>query len=515
MLVSSQFLASWQRALLGDLQRFAPELIVSATILLVLFLRMFRGSSKLHLGSIALGGSVAALLTLLGPVFGLWPSSTSGPAFSGLLILDNSAHYLRTLIILATVLLIVLTRITQFPELEDDADFYTLLLGSTLGLMLMVSASHMAIVFLALEMASLPSYALAGFWKSRRSGEAALKYVLFGAASAGAALYGISLIVVQCGTGSLPELAQLLSQSISTGAGIPPLVWAGLVLICIGLGFKLAAVPFHFWLPDVFSGATAEVGAFLSVASKIAAVGLIARIFLTLQSSIQTLDPVYLPKQFASNLVIVAILTMTLGNLAALAQTHFKRLLAYSTIAHAGYLLLGLATLQNASAVYFYLAAYLLMNLGAFATVALLRSSNSSDEISTYQGLLYRSPSVAICLGLFLLSLLGLPPLAGFVGKFQLFASVYEAGRTYSQAGQQSLGWMFHIGLGFALFNTLLSAGYYLKVLKIIGLDEPVADAPTIQVPTSGKLYLMVLAAGLIVLGLWWEPLAQYLVRTL
>lgn len=513
MLVTTPFLKTWTSTLAGDLQRLTPELLLGFTVLLLLFLRMFRGSSRLHLGGIAFGGALAALVSLWAPELGFWNLAPGSAAFTGLLQLDPASQYLRTLIVLGTLLLVVLSRITAFPTLDDDADFYTLLLGSTVGLMLLVTANHLAMIFLALEMASLPSYVLSGFRKDRRGSEAALKYVLFGAASAGAALYGVSWLVLSFGTGDLSSIAAQVAQRLTTGDGLPPMVLAGFALLLLGVGFKLAVVPFHFWLPDVFSGTTAEIGAFLSVVSKIAAVGLLARLLLTLQGALATVDAVYLPKVLGPILVLVAILTMSLGNFAALAQTDLKRLLAYSTIAHAGYLLLGLATFHRDAiqAVYFYLAAYLLMNLGAFATLALLRQAHVTEDIAGCQGLLYRSPLVAITFAFALLSLLGLPPLAGFVGKFQVFATVFEAGRACQRVGQGSLANFYYVGLAVALLNTLLSAGYYLKVLKAIGLDEPVQGAAPLVVSRIGTLLLGLLAVGTLTLGLAAAPLVSFL----
>ena len=224
------------------------------------------------------------------------------------------------------------------------------------------------------------------------------------------------------------------------GGGFTPALAAGTLLFLVGLGFKLAAVPFHFWLPDVFEGAAAEVGAFLSVASKAAAVGLTARFLLTLQGGGRRLDPTILPRTVGLGVLVAAAVTATLGNLAALAQTNLKRLLAYSTIAHAGYMLMALATLtrDGVAAVLFYLAAYLLMNLGAFAVVAIVRNRTGAETIDACRGLLGRSPALAVALAVFLLSLLGLPPLAGFAGKFQVFAAVYEAGRDYSRRASRT-----------------------------------------------------------------------------
>jgi NADH-quinone oxidoreductase subunit N len=387
-------------------------------------------------------------------------------------------------------------------------------------MMVMVSANHLLMIFLGMEMASLPSYALAGFLKGRRRGsEAALKYVVYGAASSGVALYGISLLTAQFGTGDLPRVAAGYA-AVLQGGGFTPALAAGTLLFLVGLGFKLAAVPFHWWLPDVFEGAAAEVGAFLSVASKAAAVGLTARFLLTLQGAADDFDPTILPRTVGVGVLVAAAVTATLGNLAALAQTNLKRLLGYSTVAHAGYMMMALATFTRtgAAAVLFYLAAYLLMNLGAFAVVAIIRNRTGAETIDACRGLLGRSPALTVGLAAFLLSLLGIPPLAGFAGKFQVFAAVYEAGRDYSRLGQPDLGTAFYVLLGVGVVNTVLSAGYYLRVLRSASLDDAAETDEKGEPAALGEsweaaVYVALLAVALVVVGVWWGPLTDLTVR--
>lgn len=508
-------LAEQRFALSTDLWAFAPEVFVSGTIVLLLLARLFRGLDRLHLGGVAFGGAAVALLALVGPAFGLWAATPLAPAFTGLLQLDGLALYLRGLLLVFLMLAVVLSRITGIPDTEDAADFYTLLFGGTLGMMVMVSANHLLMVFLGLEMASLPSYALSGFLKGRRRGsEAALKYVVYGAASSGVALYGISLITAEFGTGYLPAVAAGYGQATSF-VEFPAVLAAGTLLLFVGFAFKLGAVPFHFWLPDVFEGAAAEVGAFLSVASKAAAVGLTARFLLALQAS--AVNPTVFPRTIGVALMTVAALTATLGNLAALPQTNLKRLLAYSTIAHAGYMLMALATMSRAgvAAVLFYLAAYLLMNLGAFAAVAVIRNRTGSESVDACRGLITRSPAVGVALAVFLLSLLGLPPLAGFAGKFQVFAVVYDTGAWYAMHGRPDLGTAYYVLLGVGVVNTVVSAGYYLKVLRQIGLetaqimDEKGQPAPLGE-SWGAAVYLGLLAAALLGVGVWWGSLTNW-----
>ncbi len=516
MPVSPDQLADLQADLKVDLLQFAPELILVVTILGLLLSRLVPRFAKVHLAAVALGGTSAALFTILAPHFGLLaapPRDTT--AFTGLLALDSFAGFLRTLLLGFAVLAVLFTRITGIPDAEDSADFYTLLLGGILGMMVMVSANHLLMVFIGIEMASLPSYALSGFLKGRRQGsEAAIKYVVYGAAASGVMLYGISLLAGACGSGHFPTVAANLARALQSGA-FPPILATGLFFLLVGFAFKLGAVPFHFWVPDIFEGAAAEVGAFLSVASKAAAVGLTARFLLTIQAA--TDDPTRLMGTVGLAVLAVAAITATFGNLVALAQTNLKRLLAYSTIAHAGYMLMALATLtrDGAAAVLFYLVAYLLMNLGAFAVVAVVRNRTGAETIDACRGLLARSPAVAVALTVFLLSLLGLPPLAGFAGKFQVFAAVYEAGQVYTRHGRPDLGLAFDILLGIGVLNTVISAGYYLRLLRAAGLDDPVekderGEAIPLGEPAEARVFLGVLALALIVLGIWWGQLAGY-----
>jgi NADH-quinone oxidoreductase subunit N len=374
-------------------------------------------------------------------------------------------------------------------------------------------------VFLGIEMASLPSYALAGFLKGRRqSSEAALKYVVYGGGASGVMLYGISFIAghKDIGTGSLPAIVMQLSQSDTLS---DPMILMGILFVLVGIGFKLAAVPFHFWCPDVFEGAAAEVGAFLSVASKGAALALLTRIALGLGGLTGNVDNYASWSRMTDYLVpvlaVIAVVTTTFGNLAAYGQTNLKRLLAYSTIAHAGFMMMGLATMtrDGVSAVLFYLITYLFMNLGAFAVVAFMRDTTKQEDLSYYRGFVYRSPVLVIMLGVFLLSLLGLPPLAGFAAKFQIFQVLYDSTRLYAAQGKPMLSvtmWVMLIAGG---LNTVLSLFYYVKVLKVMVLEktlEEVENRPIEQKPAPilQAAYATVLALVILVLGVFWNPLS-------
>ena len=450
-----------------------------------------------------------------------------GDRQTGLLIYDHLTVYLRCFLYAFTALVIWLSLLTGIPDREDSGDFYVLLLGSTIGMALMAMSMHLLMVFIAIEMASLPSYALAGFIKGKRqSSEAALKYVVYGGGAAGIMLYGISLLAGRFGTGYLPELIPAMVQCIhppgSAQFVFDPVLILGTLFVSVGISFKLAAVPFHFWCPDVFEGAAAEVAGYLSVASKGAALALLARFTLMLGG----LDPLVNPSEVNQTtpyqsmiaylvpaLAFIAALTATFGNLAAYMQTNLKRLLAYSTIAHAGYMLMGLCTLTRAGveAVLFYLVAYLFMNLGAFAIVAFLRNETHSENLDDFRGLVRRSPIMVVTLSLFLLSLLGLPPLIGFAAKFQIFAVLYTDGQAYSRTnpalGATLLGLLVVGGV-----NTVLSAFYYLKVLKVMILDSRAEDLEGASrrgcaEPVFPVLFSVLMALLVLVLGVLWGPI--------
>jgi NADH-quinone oxidoreductase subunit N len=494
------------RRLSGDLQRdlfaFLPELLLCAAIVLMLLVRLFSAMNRAHMGQLALAMSLLALASAVwfwpdtwadeGPV----PQSGGHAGFGGLVVFDKFGLFVRIFLLAFLCLSLWLSLVTGIPDAEDSADYSTLLVGATLGMMLMASANHLLTAFLAVEMASVPSYALAGFLKGRRQGsEAALKYVVYGASASGIMLYGISLITGVYGTGDLGAISR-------SAEGLPLPVLVGTVCVIVGLGFKLAAFPFHFWCPDVFEGAAAEVGAFLSVASKAAALALTARFLFAFGGGDVTGNALSL---FWG---IFAAITVTFGNLAALAQTNMKRLLAYSTIAHAGVMMMALVPIgpRAVGPLLYYICAYLLMNLGAFAVVALVRNQTGSESLDAYRGLIQRSPVLAVAMAFFLLSLLGMPPLAGFAAKFQVFAVLYDTGRSFGS--DEPFAWVYFGLLVVAALNTAISAGYYLRVIRAMTLDDPV-DGEPIRVPFGGRALVTLLAVLVVVIGVLWNPLTR------
>ena len=522
MFPNSALIDRLQSELGQDLLAFLPETILCGAIVLMLVLRLFQLFNHAHLGWLALAASVAAFAVAAAQWFGspgLTPQLSRNPAtellerqlFTGLLVYDSFSLFVRVLLFGFLTLTLWLTLLTGIPDRDDSADFATLLLGGTLGMVLMASAQHLLMVFLAVEMASVPSYVLAGFLKGRRkASEAALKYVVYGASASGVMLYGISLLTAKFGTGYLPVIGYGFDTHGSNDQ-FDPIMAVGVLLILVGLFFKLAVVPFHFWCPDVFEGAAAEVAAFLSVASKGAALALTARFLIAITGPSGSYSGVLMSGTLGLGLAFFAAATATVGNLAALGQTNLKRLLAYSTIAHAGYMLMALATLSLAGvgAALFYLIAYLFMNLGAFAIVALLRNQTGSEHLNDYRGMIQRSPLLVITLAIFLLSLLGLPPLAGFVAKFQVFASLFAAGGDYARHFPH-LSYIFYGLLAVAGINTVISAAYYLRVLRVMVLDAPPVSGGNTQPlkPSRGAaVYALILTGAVVAVGIFWNSL--------
>ena len=516
-----------------SLPLFRVELAIAATIVLLLLCRMLPVLRNADSALIALGGAGFALWYAWSDLRGLPGSpwnlvdATAAPVrqelFGGLLVFDSLTAAIRLLLAGFLVLYVLFTKVSGIPDREDGADFYTLVLGGALGMCLMASANHLLMVFMAVEMASVPSYALAAILKGRKAAsEAGLKYAVYGAGAAGIMLYGISLLAGVTGTCHLPSMAGELARIVGEGgAGGEVLVLAlGGLMLAVGLAFKLSAVPFHFWCPDVFEGAAAEVGAFLSVASKAAAVALLLRIAFGLGATdaagAAAVAGAGEVRHFMVYVIgLMAAVTCTLGNLAAYGQTNMKRLLAYSTIAHAGYLMMGAAAAvalmgvssagasRAVAALVFYLATYLFMNLAAFAIVALLRNRLRSEEIASYAGLVRTSPGIVVATTVVLVSLIGLPPLAGFVSKFLVFSSLAEA----IKAGAEKPLMLVLLVVGGV--NTVISLFYYLRVLKVMTFDPPPADRageafPLVSLPGA---VVTALAVPVVLLGLFWSGL--------
>lgn len=502
---------------------FAPELILSGSIVLMLLGRLMSFDRLIPTHWIALLGGMASFVVVL---YQFWELSQSGPAaapvqvFTGLAVHDSFSVFFRGFLTFFLVFVIALTVLTGIPDDEDAPDFYSLLSGAVIGMMLMSSANHLLMLFLGVEMASVPSYAMTGFLKGRRqSSEAALKFVVYGAGAAGVMLFGISLLAGLLGTAEFPLLAERFQAVFANKSGMQDAasrcLLLALLMISVGFAFKLSIVPFHFWCPDAFHGASAEVGGFLSIASKAGAFALLVRFVMNLTGT-STGASSQLALMCGIGLGFLAILSATFGNLAAYSQRNMKRLLAYSTIAHAGYMLMAvsaLLVLQSGHAdheagqraiegLLYYLSVYLFMNLGAFAIVALIRNQTFSEEIDDYKGLAQQSPVLAICMAICLFSLVGIPPLGGFYGKAFIFAALYDATRVH---------WFMWVVLVAGALNTVLSLFYYLRVAKVMCIDTRPAEAPPVVMPANASpaMYVMLVSGMVVFLGIIVNPLSQ------
>ena len=422
----------------------------------------------------------AAWAFLLAAAAALWlsPVPPATDIFFGLIVCDSFSLVFRWLSLGAVALTLLLIGGGReiAPDVRGEGLGLLLLIG--VGLMLMAEANHLLMAYVAMELVSLSSYLLVGFLREPRSAEAALKYFLFGALSSGVMLFGMSLLFGLMGTLEFPAL-----RAAVTGIS-GPMQGALLVataLMLAGLAFKISMVPFHMWTPDVYEGAPVAVTALLSVGPKAAGLALLARLVEVLHPAWPALEPL---------LVALAVATMTLGNLAALTQTNVKRLLAYSTIAQAGYLLIGLIarSVLGREALLLYLTAYLFMNLGAFACVAAVVEATGSESVEAFRGLSRRAPALALAGAVCLLSLAGLPPLFGFVGKLLLFRSALEAHLPVLAVA--------------AAVNSAAALYYYVNLIRLMYFNPPAESAPLRAAPALG-LALGVCAAATFFLGLF------------
>jgi len=470
------------------LQLAAPEALVALTVLVVLGadLTVLRGRSiatRFNVGALVaiLGGASAALFALL--------RHETASLGDGILVVSPRSDFLKFVLLMLTVFTVMISTSGKFTR--HVGEYLALLLLATIGLMLLVSTEDLLMIFVALELASLALYILTAFNKhNARSTEAALKYFLFGSMSAAFLLFGFSLLYGISGSTNLREIAHGLQ-----GRELDPLLIVALVMTVIGFGFKVAAVPFHLWAPDAYEGAPTPSAAFIAAGSKVASFYILARIF-TLGFAGAEGSAVWhgYVAGWTPVVAVVAALSMVLGNLTAIVQSSVKRMLAYSAIAHAGYMLLGVLsnTPASTSALLFYVITYALTVLGAFGVVAVVEDATGGDAIDHFAGLSRRAPGLAFCLLIFLLSLGGVPPLAGFIGKFLLFSAA-------AGAGGQSLGLLWLVILAIAM--SAVSFYYYLRVLKAAYVQDAAEAAPAIEVPPLTRFALVLLAALVILLG--------------
>jgi NADH-quinone oxidoreductase subunit N len=460
------------------LQLAAPETIVVVTALIVLAL----GLTKSRLGSLvaALGLAVATVAVLRLP-----PHAN---LFHGMLVISPLNSLFKVICLVLAFFTVILAR--EERSARHQGEYLALLLLATVGLLLLVGSEELLMIFIGLELTGLSLYVMTAFDRSDlRSAEAGLKYFLFGSMASAFTLFGLSFIYGLTGTTALAAIARALS-----GTPVQPLFAAGLVMTLIGFAFKVAAAPFHLWAPDAYQGAPAPTAAFIASGSKVASFVVLGKILLVGFGPLHgSADWHAFVAGWSPIMAVLAALSILLGNLVALAQRNVRRLLAYSAVAHAGYTLLGLVAggRDGFSATLFYTTTYAITLVGAFGVVALVRRATGGDDFSNFAGLRLRSPLLAGCMAIFMLSLAGLPPLAGFFGKFYLFSVALRSGENHG------LLWL----VALALFGSLISLYYYLLVLKVIFVDETRTGEATIEPGVLQRVSLGVLAAGIIVLG--------------
>lgn len=460
-----------------ELVRFAPEmlLVVAATALMVAESLMGSGGRKWP-------AAMAFTALLAAAVLSAVAAADPGPAFSNLLAVDGFSTFFRILVCAAGMLVVLISPSYLRQQGHDAGEYYALILYSIAGQCVMAASNELIMLFIGLECSSIASYVLAGYLRDdRRNNEAALKYFLLGSFASAFFLYGVAWLWGASGTTNLSELRRLLLDS-SSGVG-GTMVAAATALLLVGLAFKVSAAPFQMWAPDVYQGAPAPVAAFLSAGPKAAAFAMFLRIVMT------TFLPIR--ERWEPVLWAVALATMVIGNFAALHQTNIKRLLAYSSIAHAGYILVALTAMTDtgAAAAMFYLAAYTFMNIGAFAVVTWMAGREERYvELMDFEGLSRRSPAMAAAFSIFLLSLTGVPLTAGFFGKFYIFKAALDA----------DLVWLAVLGL----LNSAVAAYYYLRIIVVMYMQEPSAGSQPHPAPAAGVRWALAASvAGTLLLG--------------
>lgn len=465
-----------------------PECIIAAAAFAVLAVDLLAVRQRTVSYRAGVAGAIGCI-ACVAAVLWIGVGGQDADALRGMLVVDGLTRLAKIALLVLTAFTLVLSIQGRFTE--HVGEYFALILMGTVGMMFLVSAEELLMIFLSLELTSLSLYILTAFNKQNvQSAEAALKYFLFGGMAAAFTLFGFSLIYGLSGSTNLHEIAAALG-----GRSVSPLVLLALITTVIGFGFKVAAVPFHLWAPDAYQGAPTPSAAFIASGSKVASFFILAKVMMIGFDGLggsgawQQMVAGWMPL-----VAMVAGLSMVLGNLAALAQRNVKRLLAYSAIAHGGYALLGiLADNPNGvSSLVYYVITYALTALGAFGVVAIVEQSGGTARFADFAGLSRRAPVVALCMMVFMLSLAGIPPLAGFIGKFYLFAAA-------AGADGQNLGMLWLVILAIAM--SAVSLYYYLQVLKQIYVVDAPSGAARMRVGTLNASAVILLALAVLVLG--------------
>ncbi len=474
---------------------FKPEAAMVVAFIVAIVGDLIFKKSKSVSGYVAIAGFIVAGFFLLGQ------SGIEHKTFANLLVIDGFGNFMKWIILISSFIVVLMSFFSKELYSEDRSlgEYYSIIIGMTFGMFLLISSTNLIMIYLAIETMSLSSYLLAGYTKEiKRSSEASLKYLIFGAVSSGIMLYGMSLVFGLTGSLNLYVINDFLNANPVNNFTI---LLSGLMIIA-GFAYKISAVPFHFWTPDVYEGAPVTITAYLSVASKAAGFAVLLRFIKVtfidvggentqIWSLVTNIDWQYI-------LIILSVITMTFGNLVAVWQSNVKRILAYSAIAHAGYLLMGVVVLNEigVASILIYFFFYMLMTLGAFFVVLLIANNINSEELDDYQGLGYRAPILGITMTLFLISLTGLPPTAGFIGKLYLFSAVINSGYI----------WLAVIGV----LNSVVSLFYYVKIFKYMYLKDIESDKPDLKYSPASIIILLMLAIPTLLFGLYFTPIIEW-----
>jgi len=474
---------AWQAPKI-DYHAFAPEIVLTAVLVVLILVDALAGErAKPLMASIAGIGLLAAAI----PVVTLAYDGATRPMFGGAYVVDNFALIIKALFLLTAYIVVLLS--TNYIAEGDywEGEYYQLILAAVLGMMVMASARDLISIFIALELLSIPAYMLAA-WRKRdpRSNEAGLKYYLMGVFASAVLLYGMSLLYGATGSTLLSEIGVQLARGDTK-----PMITLAIVFVVVGFGFKVSAVPFHTWAPDTYEGAPTPVTAFLAVASKAAGfIALMLLIFVGLYGRSDVWQPL---------VFVLAVATMFLGNLTALRQDNIVRMMAYSGIAQAGYMLAPLAVAgaslatgdQAVRSIVTYLVIYAAMNLGAFAVIIAVARKTRSADIRSFSGLFQYAPGLAVAMTIFLFSLAGIPPLAGWFAKFAIFSSLVSAGTT--------AGYILAVIVG---INSVIALFYYARIARMMWMEDPVdGDVTPIKVPVSLSIALALTVAVTLLFG--------------
>lgn len=481
--------------LANSLSFFVPETILLITFVVAILIDLIFKSVRHIAGYVSILGLVATFFALNAQC------GMNGSYFLDMIVVDGFSTFFKYIILFSTLIVIIMTFSSK--ELDENAksmgEYYSLMMGMTFGMFLLTSASNLILIYLAIETMSLSSYVLTGYTKQiKRASEASLKYVIFGALASGIMIYGVSILFGLTGTMDLFQIHDFLATY--SGENLP-LVVAGL-MITVGFAYKISAVPFHYWTPDVYEGAPVTITAYLSVASKAAGFAVLIRFLLLgfgeFEFTNEAVWNTFAVVNWKLIIAILSVMTMTVGNLVALWQDNAKRLLAYSSIAHAGYLLMGVVVMTEVGtmSILLYFFFYMLMNLGAFYIIMMINNKIKSEELDDYVGLGYQAPALGVLMTIFLVSLTGLPPTAGFIGKLFIFSAVVKE------------GWIWLAVIG--VLNSVVSLFYYAKIFRNMWLRG--LDNKKEKMKFSSLSYVMVyiLAALTLYFGIFYGPIVSW-----